>query len=829
MGDRLGPFAGAVARGIHLAILKEALEGLDRAERDGTPAGEAGATLAARLRSDWSATGPRLLLTTENAAVQGLALGRLDALTRTTAVKARPFWLFAAVLDDRISETCLECDGVLLPVGHPWWTGHICPLHTRCRSTLVGVTAAQARAHGITARPPTVEVEEGFGTLADLCAWEPRPGEYPAELLELITMADRSTRRLDLSPSDVHVPTTAPASKPLTPKQRRDARAAAKKAKADEAVGAAAVKAAGLNPVRRRGLHMRIGMATDGKHTVEVMHAAPPTESVLLRDGAFGVEVNARPMIEAQERGDALTAKAKAIPETDTAHAEERKQLLADAGAAYAEARAPRWNQIAKVGRFLGHPAGPFELTPAIFADIARNYLDVDMGQVALDFEHASEADETSGTIPSEGAPAQGWVKQLDNRGQGGLWGLIEFGEPALSYVLKQKYKGFSPAIRFGAKHPETGRPIGARLTSVALTNKPFLRGLAPLTASDTGAVTMSLDRPLMSSTFHADMRAALGLDGEATLDRCSAKCAELRELCMTADDAMMSQGVDLAPRMASLKALMGMANHATLGDILDAVEGMIDDAIERHEATYHSTTDDTDTGAMTASDTIHGAEEAQTIMSDTDKDLAVKLGEEKQKNTILASERAALANEKAELNLRLKDVEAENVKIKADLAAAQAAEAKAAKLLTDREEATLGARVEEAFSTYAESRKLSDDDKADMLLSLRNNAERFERRFPRVAADQRHLLQPRTTGRTATAETTRAMGDGRTPGQQVRPARVISVTEPSLPGDGRTMSMADLDALTTRLMKDEGLNLMRASVKAGEIAEGRTANPYAS
>lgn len=798
MGDlgrgRLAPFAEAVARGIHLAILREALEGLDRAEQAGTPPEEAGAALAERLRASWAPEGPRLLLTTENAAAQAVALGRLSVLTQPAAVKERPFWLFAAVLDDRISETCLECDGVLLSVGHPWWTGHICPLHVRCRSTVVAVTAAQAKQQGgPTPYPPTVEVEEGFGTLADLCSWEPRPGEYPAELLDLIPMADRFAHRLDLSPSDVHVPTPSPAARPLTPKQRRAAREAAKKAEADKAVGAAAVKAAGLNPARRRGLSMRIGLAQDGSHQIEVMHAAD--------GGADGVTV----------RGEGC----------------ELSVLARDARPA------PVWNQLTKLGAWRGHPAGPFEITRQTNAEILRNFRATQNQRIPIDFEHASEAEETSGTIPTEGAPAQAWIIDLEDRADVGLWGLVDFLEPARTYVIEKKYRYFSPAIRFGSRDRETGKPIGARMTSGGFTNSPFLDGLQPLAAADRLGVPM-LDRPMLSSTFHADMRAALGLDGEATLDRCSAKCAELRDLCMSADDAMMSQGVDLAPRMMSLKALMGMANHSTLGDILDAVEEMIDAAMERHEATYHSTSDD-DTGAMTASDTNHGAEEAQTIMTTVTATaidphaLAVQLGEEKNRNTTLAADRDRLATEGAALSLRLKDAESRAAASAEALAARDAEIVALRDVAAKRDDAEVDARVEEAFSTYRASKLLSDDDKAAMRITLKADAALFGKLYPRVAPDQRHLLQPRTVGRMATAETTRAMGDGRTPGQQPRPARVLSVTEPSNLGEARTMSMGDLDTLTTKLMRDEGLNLMRASIKAGDIAEGRTANPYAS
>ena len=210
--QRLRPFAENVATGIHLAILTDAIEALDAAEKAGTPFEEAQAAIVARLQGGWTVPkAPRLTLTTTNAAAQAVSLGRVTALSSPDAVKRRPYWYFSAVLDDRVSETCFECDGTLLPAAHAWWRTHTPSLHILCRSAVVAVTASQAAKMGITAHPPKVEVEDGFCTMADLCSWEPRPGDYPVELHEpFFPMSDHTphVHRLDLGASNVHVPTT---------------------------------------------------------------------------------------------------------------------------------------------------------------------------------------------------------------------------------------------------------------------------------------------------------------------------------------------------------------------------------------------------------------------------------------------------------------------------------------------------------------------------------------------------------------------------------------------------------------------------------------------
>ena len=141
------------------------------------------------------------------------------------------------------------------------------------------------------------------------------------------------------------------------------------------------------------------------------------------------------------------------------------------------------WIQLAEVGSFKGHPAGPFSLDNKVFSEIVTNFKR-DKLPIPIDAEHASEADPTSGNIPSQGAPAFGWIHELDNRGDQGLWGLVEWLEPARSYIKEGRYRYLSPAIRFGARDRVTGESIGARLSSAAITNSPFLRSMSPLVAA---------------------------------------------------------------------------------------------------------------------------------------------------------------------------------------------------------------------------------------------------------------------------------------------------------------------------------------------------------
>ncbi len=139
--------------------------------------------------------------------------------------------------------------------------------------------------------------------------------------------------------------------------------------------------------------------------------------------------------------------------------------------------------QVAKIGAFNGHNAGPFEFTPSVFDTIIANFNATQNAAIPIDYEHASESMNTS--VMQDGAPAIGWLKSLENRGAEGLWGTVEWMDArAVEYIRAGRYKFFSPAVMFGATDPITGADIGAMLVSGGLTNRPFLDGMAQVTAS---------------------------------------------------------------------------------------------------------------------------------------------------------------------------------------------------------------------------------------------------------------------------------------------------------------------------------------------------------
>lgn len=152
---------------------------------------------------------------------------------------------------------------------------------------------------------------------------------------------------------------------------------------------------------------------------------------------------------------------------------------------------APVWVQVATEGQYDGYSGGGFAFALQTFEAAIRNFkahpsYDGKTGIVAWDFHHASEMPAAS--VGTAGAPAQGWVLDLQTRrdasGKVTLWALTRWLEPARSYIKEGRYKWASVSMVLDAIDPVSGRSIGPLLTSVAITNQPFIEGMQQLAAS---------------------------------------------------------------------------------------------------------------------------------------------------------------------------------------------------------------------------------------------------------------------------------------------------------------------------------------------------------
>jgi hypothetical protein len=159
---------------------------------------------------------------------------------------------------------------------------------------------------------------------------------------------------------------------------------------------------------------------------------------------------------------------------------------------------------LAVTGKWM-RGATPFAITLRDLEEIVRNFRQRQNGEINVDYDHASEMPEVGAGGP---VPSAGRIVRLDApqpaRGSGFgvrdsqpesrvasresrfvLWGWFEPTERARAMLKNREYRFISPAIDWAARSKSTGRPQGTTLTSVALTNRPFLEELPQIRLSD--------------------------------------------------------------------------------------------------------------------------------------------------------------------------------------------------------------------------------------------------------------------------------------------------------------------------------------------------------
>ena len=415
--------------------------------------------------------------------------------------------------------------------------------------------------------------------------------------------------------------------------------------------------------------------------------------------------------------------------------------VLADAG----EGKKAVWIQVAKPGHFF--KGDHFELNDRVFSDIIANFEATRNHEVPVDFEHATEQSPSEGNIAAVGAPAQGWVRELRMQG-GNLYGLVEWGDLAREYIKAKKYKYISPAIVLNARDRNTGKPIGARLTSVALTNKPFLDGMMPVAAKDStmDQSTTMADRACMSAAqYMPRIKQALRTHDLATPQELAEHIDRLREHLDAVDGDAFAQrmGLNLGDFMNPLRDIANPSADATAYDVLDIIEKLVKWGYGEHI----EENDGDPTAEMSDSETS-----TEELTMSASNELTVQLTEAKASVLTLTSQLEAEKATSAKLELQLNDaVSKVDAAAKAltekdaAIAALTSEKAELSKQLKDRDEKDIDNRVAEAFETYKDSKKLTDANKKSMRITLVHDAATFEELYPRVNPGKQHLLRDLT------------------------------------------------------------------------------------
>lgn len=227
------------------------------------------------------------------------------------------------------------------------------------------------------------------------------------------------------------------------------------------------------------------------------------------------------------------------------------------------EGKVPSEIQVIPYG-FHQTPKGPFELDAA-GAQAVIDAFNSRQNDMVIDYEHQTLAD------PPVEAPAAGWIKQLINKGEEGVWAAIEWTEKAKQYIANREYKYVSPVW---LKRISDNRVF--RLINVGLTNQPNIDGMVPL--------INKLGLEGNKNTKEATMKnlwKLLGLSGDVTEEVAIAAVNKL-----IADLEAHKEKTAIVANKGILDAL-GLAATATESEIVGTIEAMkqshtkIDDVVK--------------------------------------------------------------------------------------------------------------------------------------------------------------------------------------------------------------------------------------------------------
>lgn len=173
-------------------------------------------------------------------------------------------------------------------------------------------------------------------------------------------------------------------------------------------------------------------------------------------------------------------------------------------------AAAQSWIQVAKTGEFVSSRYGEFAITPANLSQMLRNFktkMPQAPTKLPVDYDHLSMDPQK----PGDGKAA-GWFVDLELRNNGGeLWGLVEWTPDAADAISKKEYQFVSPSFARNYTDKQ-GKKIGTTLLAAAITNHPFLEGMAPLTLCADGDLAIQLTN-VTTRSVHVNRPAGEDLD----------------------------------------------------------------------------------------------------------------------------------------------------------------------------------------------------------------------------------------------------------------------------------------------------------------------------
>ena len=434
----------------------------------------------------------------------------------------------------------------------------------------------------------------------------------------------------------------------------------------------------------------------------------------------------------------------------------------------------PKWQHIATAGTYAGYNWGeqPFEFTRKTFEEMVHNLRAMpeyhkgadgwgDKDTVPWDFHHATDA--FAADVAVQGAPAQGWVLDLDIRtgadGTVQLWALTRWLSTAAQYIRDGAYKWASVSCFLNAIDPKTGKRVGATITSVAITNTPFIQGMQQLAASRLNGWVEAATTPLDAV---GKLKELLGLKETDDVGQVMAEIARMRQWI---ELGTIPLGVDFDGIVGAIRKVLVLPTLTSAASVLDEVSRIAGALLAEQAA---SARQQTGTGAVASIEGVDDMELLKTLSKelgvregDTEVVAAVKdsvslraqvksaIGATKDTTDTLCAEVIELAaDRKGLISLRKALGASTHEDAVSRVAVLLEAEKKLGELepkykaledkIAEQDKTKAEADVHEVLAT----RRLPED-MFDALLELRlNKADKFAEKFPKLG-DKAALTQP--------------------------------------------------------------------------------------
>lgn len=137
------------------------------------------------------------------------------------------------------------------------------------------------------------------------------------------------------------------------------------------------------------------------------------------------------------------------------------------------EAKAPDKIQLFRVGKFHHPEYGVIDISPKLLGDIKKNY-DAKVRGVDLALDYRHENDDI----------AAAWIKGLE-LSDAGMWAIVEWTPAGKQKVEDKEFRYISPEFLTEYTDSESMKDFGPVLLGAALTNRPFIKKMEPVTLSE--------------------------------------------------------------------------------------------------------------------------------------------------------------------------------------------------------------------------------------------------------------------------------------------------------------------------------------------------------